>query len=75
MVVMFNAIYSPSPVAVGTAQGFLLVILGSLNTYKVWRSGYYRPIHQLEKCLMVRKDIFLSMLDDAGMSCCSQRPR
>lgn len=40
MGVMFNAIYSPSPVAVGTAQGFLLVILGSLNPYKVWRSGY-----------------------------------
>lgn len=33
---MFNAIYSPSPVAVGTAQGFLLVVLSNFDMFWVY---------------------------------------
>ncbi len=41
MVVMFNAIYSPSPVAVGTAQGFLLVVLSNFDMFWVLGSGFW----------------------------------
>lgn len=57
MVVMFNAIYSPSPVAVGTAQGFLLVVLSNFDMF--WVLGLLlslKPtIHQLKRLWCARK--------------------